>query len=210
MEVLTLVALLLGPLIGIWANSKLDARKAAEGRKLVIFKALMANRGAPLSEEYVRALNGIDVEFNRDRNKHERAVVDRWRELNALFREGPQAPAYPAPGASDDAANAYLRQMEDYARRHERWVENTDEQRVRLYEAIANYFGYKFDRVQLAGTNAYRPMAFDARESLQQRLLYSATQVFEGQRPLAIQAHPPPAQNQSPSGEASSRPPVAQ
>lgn len=60
---LTILAILAAPWVALWIQAKLDAKKEAKGRRLNIYKTLMATRATPLSQEHVRALNMIDLEF---------------------------------------------------------------------------------------------------------------------------------------------------
>lgn len=74
---LIVLATLLSPLIAVQATRYLDERNEVRGRKLSIFKTLMATRGYTVSWVHVEALNRIDLEFVRGRKK-EKAVVEAW------------------------------------------------------------------------------------------------------------------------------------
>ena len=74
MEILTIIAILIGPFLGIYVYGKIEDRKHAYNRKLDVYKTLMATRGTQLSPDYVNALNRIDVEFTADDEKAVRDV----------------------------------------------------------------------------------------------------------------------------------------
>jgi hypothetical protein len=51
----------------LWIQSKLDERKETRKRRLDIFKTLMATRASVLSQDHIKALNMIDIEFYGDK-----------------------------------------------------------------------------------------------------------------------------------------------
>ncbi len=77
-EILTLIAIILGPIIAVQLQKYLDRNREIQNRKLNIFKMLMASRGATLSATHVEALNRIDLEFSGD--KKYKKVIDAWKE----------------------------------------------------------------------------------------------------------------------------------
>ncbi|AZC51617.1 hypothetical protein C4K35_4038 [Pseudomonas chlororaphis subsp. piscium] len=81
---LLIVATLFSPFIAVQATRYLDERKEIRGRKLSIFKTLMATRGYVISWGHVEALNRIDLEFMKG-HKKEKAVVEAWKEYHDLL-----------------------------------------------------------------------------------------------------------------------------
>ncbi|AYD49027.1 MAG TPA: DUF6680 family protein [Arachidicoccus soli] len=77
-EILTLLAIILGPIVAVQLQKYLDRNREIQNRKLNIFKMLMASRGATLSASHVEALNRIDLEFSGD--KKYKNVIDAWKE----------------------------------------------------------------------------------------------------------------------------------
>ncbi|MGB7435847.1 MAG: DUF6680 family protein, partial [Candidatus Acidiferrum sp.] len=73
---LTILAIIIGPLAALLIQKHLERLKAKEDRKVMIFRALMANRSSRLSPAYVQALNGIETEFFG-----ETKVIEAWRGL---------------------------------------------------------------------------------------------------------------------------------
>lgn len=74
---LTIIAIISAPISALWIQSKLDERKETRKRRLDIFKTLMATRASVLSQEHIKALNMIDIEFYGD--KKYRRVREMWR-----------------------------------------------------------------------------------------------------------------------------------
>jgi len=62
-NILTILAILISPLIAVQVTELLNKIKLNRQRKLDIFKDLMATRAAGLSPTHVGALNRIDIEF---------------------------------------------------------------------------------------------------------------------------------------------------
>jgi hypothetical protein len=68
-EILTVAAILLGPILALWTQRLLDRLREKRNRRAGIFFTLMATRAAPLSPGHVQALNSIDLVFNRRRDR---------------------------------------------------------------------------------------------------------------------------------------------
>ena len=78
--VLTVVAIVCGPIIALQIQRKLDREREALNRKLWVFKTLMSFRATALAPGFVQALNLIDVEFSGHNDK-EKAVRNAWKVL---------------------------------------------------------------------------------------------------------------------------------
>ena len=82
MDVLTLLAILLGPVVAVCITLWWQNRKERRDAKRHLFMTLMAQRKtAPPTYEWVQALNLIDVVFAKDKR-----VVQLWHELYGLFQ----------------------------------------------------------------------------------------------------------------------------
>lgn len=75
MQLLSIVAILLSPVIALMISSLAQNRKFKRAERMSIFTTLMATRHSPIMEENVRALNIIDVMFHDCRQ-----VRQLWRE----------------------------------------------------------------------------------------------------------------------------------
>ena len=73
------LATAISPLIAVQVTRYLDDRNEERGRKLKVFKTLMATRAYSISPPHVEALNSIDLEFSAQHPK-ERAVLDIWQQ----------------------------------------------------------------------------------------------------------------------------------
>ncbi|WP_152512933.1 DUF6680 family protein [Desulfovibrio sp. X2] len=86
--VVTIIAILVGPImaavVGIW----LQDRKERISRKNYIFKTLLSTRAMFLLQDHVRALNMIDVEFTGN-NSLDKDVRDKWKALLNHFGKKP-------------------------------------------------------------------------------------------------------------------------
>ncbi len=82
--VVTVIAIVLGPILALWIQRGLDKWREAHKRRLDVFKSLMTYRGTRLAPAFVQALNSIDLEFKGRRDK---AVLDAWKELQDHYSE---------------------------------------------------------------------------------------------------------------------------
>lgn len=80
LNVLTIIAIVAGPVLALQVQRKLDLERESKNRKLRVFKTLMSFRATVLAPSFVQALNLIDVEFDADNTK-EKAVRNAWKSL---------------------------------------------------------------------------------------------------------------------------------
>jgi hypothetical protein len=78
LEWLTLLAIVVGPMLALFAQRALDWMREKSNRKLRLFRELMVTRYMRLSPRHVEALNMVPLEF-KDKGK-EKAVLDAWKE----------------------------------------------------------------------------------------------------------------------------------
>ncbi len=84
LEILTIVAILVGPIAAVQITQLLERRRQRKGVKEQIFKTLMRTRASGVHPDRVEALNMIDVAFHGT-NKRDQKVVATWkRYLDAL------------------------------------------------------------------------------------------------------------------------------
>ena len=62
-DFILICATILGPVFAVQAQKFLERGHEKDGRRLAIFRTLMATRAAPLSTVHVEALNAIPVDF---------------------------------------------------------------------------------------------------------------------------------------------------
>ena len=181
----TIIAIAVGPFLGIWANEKLEDRKnSTYQRKLEIFKTLMATRATPLARAHVESLNRIDIEFIGDR---ERKVRDSWVELLDHYGLFPTPPNPPLSNQNSEAQKKYEMDFQDFTSMNNIWSERAKELQSTLLHEMAKLFDYELSLVQIKKAIYYPKLHVDVdREHL--LLLTSANSVLLGQRPLYVRA----------------------
>ena len=75
-DLITVIALVAGPIVAVIITRYNDQTKAKKDRQLMTFRSLMQNRSDPLSKEFVAALNLIEVDFNEYLS-----IKNAWKEL---------------------------------------------------------------------------------------------------------------------------------
>lgn len=159
-EILTLVAIVLGPILAVQVEKFLQRRRDDRNRRVGIFKVLMATRGAVLSATHVEALNRIDLEFS-DEKKYQK-VIAAWKEyfdnLGQKFEDKDQLTIWSA--------------------RNEELLANL------LYE-MGQSLGYKFDKV-LIKRNIYSPVGHANLEYEQERIRKMILEVLSGEIPVPM------------------------
>ncbi|WCL55036.1 DUF6680 family protein [Gimibacter soli] len=65
-EILTLVAILVGPIAAVWVGHHLQDRRETKLRQREILKGLMIGRIDITSGDFLRAINIIEIDFNDD------------------------------------------------------------------------------------------------------------------------------------------------
>lgn len=158
-EILMIAATALSPLIAVQTTRYLDDRNEARGRKLGVFKTLMATRAYTTSAAHVEALNRIDLEFS-SLKRHERVVVDSWQQY--LDHLGNQ---------QMDATTWNLRRVDLL---------------VDLLYAMGRSLGYNFNKVELKN-GTYSPMVHGRIEDEQARLREMILEILEGKRVIPIE-----------------------
>ncbi|CAG1769847.1 hypothetical protein BAC3_00595 [uncultured bacterium] len=64
---LIIAAMIIAPILAVQIQKFIEARKETKGRKIQIFRTLMATRATPISPSHVEALNMIDIVFYKDK-----------------------------------------------------------------------------------------------------------------------------------------------
>jgi hypothetical protein len=75
-EILTLIALVGGPVAAVFITRYLDNRRQDMSRRLDVFRTLMRTRRMNLSPDHIGALNLVEIEFAKDRE-----VLAAWKLL---------------------------------------------------------------------------------------------------------------------------------
>ena len=182
MEWLTILAIVLGPFLGIWVHGKLEDRKTIYQRKLDIFKILMATRATPLARTHVESLNRIDIEFT---GRKEKKIREAWAVLLAHYRQCPQPPIKRPLDQIKVEQDNYNSEYQSYDSAHGRWNEKVIELRATLLKEMSSIFGYEFDEIKIKQA-IYYPVLHVNIDDQQLLLLEAATEVLRGKRPLGM------------------------
>ncbi|KZX59199.1 hypothetical protein A3709_16790 [Halioglobus sp. HI00S01] len=152
MELLTLIAILTGPIIAVQVSQLLERRRERRGGKEWVFKTLMRTRATTLSQQHVEALNMIDVEFYGS-GKKDRHVVSAWR--------------------------LYLDSLNDFNTAEAVIIAKRKDLFIDLLSAMATALGYEFDREHIKNTT-YIPQHHVDVETEQQQIRKGFLGVLKG------------------------------
>ena len=167
-DILMILATAVSPLIAVQVTRYLDDRNEIQGRKLHVFKTLMATRAYTLSPAHVEALNRIDLEFSV-KIPAEKAVLDVWQQyLDHLGIKG----------------------MDDQL-----WGSKRTDLLVDLLFAMGQCLRYDFNKTQIKN-GTYAPMAHGRIESEQERLRQLTLELLEGKRVMPMHVTNIPSNNQ--------------
>ncbi len=169
-DILMIAATALSPLIAVQVTRYLDDRNERRGRKLHIFKTLMATRAYTLSPAHVEALNRIDLEFSA-KIKGEKSVIDVWQQ--------------------------YLDHLGNKSMQPEPWAEKRINLLVDLLHAMGLPLGYDFNKTQIKN-GTYSPVAHGRIEEEQEKVRQYLIELLEGDRSLPMQVTNLPNPNATP------------
>jgi hypothetical protein len=126
------IATVLGPVIAVQTQKFIERASERKRRREWIFTSLMSNRATRQHDDYVKALNLIDLEFSPRRfsGASDRPVIDAWRELFGELGQG-------------------LAEDEEDINRIRAWHQRCDDKLVALLSAMGKAVGYKFSNEEL-------------------------------------------------------------
>lgn len=155
---LIILATLLSPVIAVQVTRFLDDRNEVRGRKLSIFKTLMATRAYTVSWVHVEALNRIDLEFEKSKRK-EKEVLEAWKAYHDLL--------------NNDKLNP------------EQWATRRIDLLVELLHKMAIVLEYDFDKTHIKNSS-YAPRAHSDTEAQQEAIRKGTIELLEGKRSLPM------------------------
>lgn len=166
MEILTILAILLGPICAVQASQWLERKRLKKYGKLYVFKTLMKTRAARLDPSHIEALNMIDVEFY-GKNKKDKAVVEAWKcyQNNLSFRSG--------------------------ATSQEVWNQKNQECILDLLSSMATALSYDFNCSEISDTSYFPDALVDAQNDqiiLRKALLAVLGAILDGKIDVPIKA----------------------
>jgi hypothetical protein len=168
----TVIATLVGPIAAVIVTRYVDGRRARETLQLDIFRTLMGRRRMQLSQEFVVALNRIEVEFH-DRPE----VITKWKDLLAVF--GRDRPINEGQG--------------------QKLREDIDTKLAAMLETMAKVLNVKVPTLDIL-RGGYRPSGHDTVEGDQHAVLWLFAEIARGNRalPIDVRSLPPQPPTQPP------------
>ena len=157
---LVIAAVILGPVLALWAQRYSERRRDERARKLWLFRELMATRTRRLSKRHVEALNHIDLEFN-PKKKADAQVLTAWKMYLDALSDTPR----------------------EEAQRAARF-EKRDECFVDLMWEIGNHLGFSFNKIAIK-RDAYSPIAHGELEDDQRLIRKGIVELLTGKRALS-------------------------
>jgi len=170
-QIITISAILLGPILALWAQRILDGLREKQKRKTAIFRDLLTSRATPISVQHVQALNMIELEFYPRKRKKNTRVIDAWRTYAEHLNHT----------ASQDQAQVIA------------WDNRRQELLNDLLYEMAQSLKYDFEKVMIK-RDSYYPRGLTRMENEQDALRQAALKVFTGESPLPVRVWEPPAQ----------------
>jgi len=158
---LVITAVLLGPILALWAQRYSERRRQARDRKIWLFRELMATRTMRVSRRHVEALNYIDLEFDRDK-KADAKVLDAWK----MYLDGLNSPP-----PNDDIQRATR-------------FEEVEKRFVDLMWEMGQYLGFSFDKVAIK-RDVYSPIAHGEIEDDERLIRKGIVELLAGKRALS-------------------------
>jgi hypothetical protein len=162
---LIIAATLSGPVLAVQAQKWIERATENRKRRITIFEVLMANRATRLSDEYVRALNMIDLVFlpRGLTAEADRRVINAWRSLLGELNDLPH----------DQTNQAAL----------EAWGTRCLNRHIALLMAMSASLGFGFSEEELR-RGVYYPKAHVDREVALLAIMQGMQQLLVGTRAL--------------------------
>jgi hypothetical protein len=176
MEVITLLAILVGPVLAIMAGRVLEGRRDKRTRRMDIFRTLMRTRRTPIFTEHVGALNLVEIEFADDP-----AAVS---SLRALFKHFGTVHPRREDEKTDDSMNG-----DELRKRDDRFFSRLGAERqallAKLLHAIAKNLGFKIEQLEIF-EGGYSPQGWEDVEREQQLIRRFMIELAFGRRSLPV------------------------
>lgn len=156
--ILTLVAIVVGPVVAVLITWCLNRKYRADDRKLNIFRDLMQTRGIRLDPLHVAALNIIELEFYKN------------PKIRKAFKDYIEHLGTPIPEKDSD---------------QKQFFDNRSELLMELLREIGHDVGYTFDKMEL-DRRSYAPVGWENDQFLQRRNAQLLGAVLSGERPIPV------------------------
>ena len=183
-DIVTIIALILGPLVAVWIAQGMVDRRAKYERRMGVFRALMSTRSNTLSFDHVSALNLVEIEF-QDNPK----VGDKWKAYFDGLAEHPRLENEKILEGLSDA---------EITRRHGDYDKRVGEIRSRLLTELlhemAQVLGYENIKVLEILEGNYFPQRWGRIEAEQNLIRQYAIDLYLGKTvlPVLVRYEEPP------------------
>lgn len=167
-ELLTIIALILGPILAIQVQKFIEKRSEKRIRKMHIFSSLMATRATPLAPLHVEALNRIDIDFYEDKK-----VKEAWKALLDNFEHYPTDPK---------AVNFSIQLAAS--------TDKSKELLTDLLYVMACSLGYNYDKVRLK-RDTYYPKGHGDLETENYQMRQSFLKILAGEASFPVRVVEP-------------------
>ena len=154
--VLTIAAIIIGPIAAVQTTRYLDSKTEARARRLWVFKTLMATRAAPLSADHVNALNSVNLEFGSN-NTGDKKVMAAW--------------------------HLYLESLDATTRDWEVGAEHRRDLLGGLLQKMAEAVGYNFDAIAIKN-DVYYPRGYADADNDQLEIRRGMKELLAGKRSI--------------------------
>jgi hypothetical protein len=163
LQVISIAAIIVGPIAALLAQRVLDHFRENRKRKLALLQTLMTSRAVPLSIAHVQALNSIELEFYPRDRRNNRRVVDAWHIYSGHLN---------LPTGTDPAPQ-------------QAWETRRQDLIVDLLYEMSQSLGYDLPK-DMIKRDAYYPSGLGAIETESAALRKAALNVFEGRQALIV------------------------
>ena len=164
LELLTIAAILIGPIAAVQIEKRLEARRERTRRRTELFKTLMVYRASPLAHDHVAALNSIELVFDGRKYSGVRA---RWRALRSHYND------YPDPNQAH--------YQEDLAV----WIAGRVNLTGELLQEMGTRLGFEFDEVDIR-KGVYAPVGHADHELANNLIREGLARILTGTEQLNV------------------------
>lgn len=174
--VLTLIAIITGPVLAVLAATFLDRRRQTRERQLQLFRMLMSTRRTRLSTDHVAALNLIEVEFHGVKK-----VIEPYKKLlDHLSKRHPLAPE--EVERSDFSTEQNRQRTESYWKR-------IDNERIdllaNLLKEMSSHLRFNIDQLDIY-RGGYNPEAMGQLELEQNIIRRLFVEIYYGRHAIPV------------------------
>lgn len=175
-DVVTIIALVIGPVLAVVTARLFEARRIERERRTDVFRTLMRTLGDRLSFDHVSALNLVNIEFRNDKN-----VIEEWKKYFEYLRSGYQR-------RPDEIVSENLTE-EEKQERNDRYDRRTFIEGgtllAKLLEAMAQSLNYKVEVLDLF-KGGYSPQSWAHVESQQALIRQYFIDLYFGNKALPV------------------------